>query len=105
MKDPISQYCLRMARSAYEDAVDISLVFGMSMNQFMVGAIQQYVQAQLEQESIRSAVQKVREARQAGLARVLVTALAGGSVGPAAMQAIEKRIESVTDVDCTKSID
>lgn len=82
MKDPVSQYCLRMKRSAYEDALDVALVFGLSMNQFLVGAIHQYVQTQLEQDSIRSAVAKVREARQAGLARVLVTAIAGGTAEP-----------------------
>lgn len=84
MKDPVSQYCLRMKRSAYEDALDVALVFGLSMNQFLVGAIHQYVQTQLEQGSIRSAVAKVREARQAGLARVLVTAIAGGTAEPLA---------------------
>ncbi len=79
MKDPISQYCLRMPRPAYDDALDVALVFGLSMNQFLVGAVRHYVQTQLEQESIHTAVSKVREARKAGLAHGLVAQLAGGT--------------------------
>ena len=60
-------------RGVNVDALDVALVFGLSMNQFLVGAIHQYVQTQLEQDSIQSAVAKVREARQAGLAHVLVS--------------------------------
>jgi len=67
MKPERVQYCLRMARAAYEDAIDVALVFDMSLNQFFVGAIRSYVDFQLQQEATHSAVAKIREARRAGL--------------------------------------
>lgn len=68
MKQQNVQYCLRMARAAYEDAVDVALVFDMSLNQFFLGAIRSFVDHQLQQEATQSAVTKIREARLAGLA-------------------------------------
>lgn len=67
MKPERVQYCLRMTRAAYEDATDVALVFDMSLNQFFLGAIRSFVDYQLCQESTRSAVAKIREARGAGL--------------------------------------
>ena len=64
------QYALRLKRASYEDAVDVALVFDMSLNQFFAGAIRRFVEYQLKQETTRSAVSKIREARQAGLADV-----------------------------------
>lgn len=61
------QYCLRLTREAYQDALDVALVFDMSLNQFFVGAIRTFVDDQLRQEVTRAAVAKVREARSAGL--------------------------------------
>lgn len=62
------QYCLRMTRAAYEDALDVALVFDLSLNQFFLGAIRSYVDYQLRQDATRSAVAKIREARREGLA-------------------------------------
>lgn len=67
MKPERVQYCLRMARAAYDDAIDVALVFDMSLNQFFLGAIRSYVDFQLQQEATLSAVAKIREARRAGL--------------------------------------
>jgi hypothetical protein len=52
----------------YEDAVDVAL-FDMSLNQFFAER-RRFVEYQLKQETTRSAVSKIREARQAGLADV-----------------------------------
>jgi len=68
MKPEKVQYCLRMPRAAYEDAIDVALVFDMSLNRFFLGAIRTFVESQLRQEATRSAVAKIREARSAGLA-------------------------------------
>ena len=68
MKQDNVQYCLRMTRAAYEDALDVALVFDLSLNQFFLGAIRSYVDYQLRQDATRSAVAKIREARRAGLA-------------------------------------
>ncbi len=68
MKQQNVQYCLRMGRAAYEDALDVALVFDMSLNQFFLGAIRSFVDYQLRQEATQSAVTKIREARLAGLA-------------------------------------
>jgi hypothetical protein len=68
MKTRTVQYCLRIPRETYENAVDVALVFDMSLNQFFLGAIRAYVDSQLNQDVIRNAVAKTREARIAGLA-------------------------------------
>lgn len=78
MKQQNVQYCLRMARSAYEDALDVALVFDLSLNQFFLSAIRSYVQCQLQQEATQSAVAKIREARLAGLSN------GGGELAPLA---------------------
>jgi len=78
MKQQNVQYCLRMARAAYEDALDVALVFDMSLNQFFLGAIRSFVAYQLQQEATQSAVTKIREARRAGLAE------GGGEFSPLA---------------------
>jgi len=70
MKPRAMQYCLRIPRDAYDDALDIARVFDMSLNQFFLQAIRSYVDAQKKQEVIRAAVAKSREARRAGLANV-----------------------------------
>jgi hypothetical protein len=67
MKAQTVQYCLRLPREAYENALDVSLVFDLSLNQFFLGAILAYVESQLGQDVIRNAVAKTREARSAGL--------------------------------------
>lgn len=61
------QYSLRIPREAYEDALDVALVFDLSLNQFLLGAIRAYVDSQLSQDVIRNAVARTREARSAGL--------------------------------------
>ena len=70
MKQQTVQYCLRMTRAAYEDALDVALVFDLSLNQLFLGAIREFVESQLRQDATRSAVAKIREARRAGLAHV-----------------------------------
>ena len=67
MKPRAMQYCLRIPRDAYDDALDIARVFDMSLNQFFLQAIRAYVDSQLKDDVIRSAVAKTREARSAGL--------------------------------------
>jgi hypothetical protein len=68
MKQQTVQYCLRMTRPAYEDALDVALVFDLSLNRLFLGAIREFVESQLRQDATRSAVSKIREARSAGLA-------------------------------------
>jgi len=68
MKSDVLQYCLRLPRSVYNDALDVAAVFGMSLNKFLLAAVAEYVESQLNQETTRSAIAKAREARQAGLA-------------------------------------
>lgn len=68
MKSDIQQYCLRLPRSVYSDALDVASVFGLSMNRFLLAAVREYVESQLQQDKIKSAVSKSREARQVGLA-------------------------------------
>ena len=67
LKTQTVQYCLRIPKEAYDNAVDVALVFDMSLNQFFLGAIRSYVDSQLGQDLIRNAVAKTREARRAGL--------------------------------------
>ena len=67
------QYCLRLPQDLYKDAVDVALVFDLSLNRFLSAAIEKFVASQLDQESTRRAVERFREARQVGL----VTAPAG----------------------------
>ena len=67
MKSRTVQFCLRMPKEAYEQAVEVARVFDMSLNQFFLGAIRSYVESQLEEDVIQSAVAKTREARRAGL--------------------------------------
>jgi hypothetical protein len=67
MKRRTVQYCLRIPPEAYESALDVALVFDMSLNQFFLQAIRSYVDSQLKDEVIRTAVAKTREARSAGL--------------------------------------
>lgn len=67
MKSQNVQFCLRIPREAYADALDVALVFDLSLNQFFLTAIHAYVDSQLSQEVIRNAVAKTREARSAGL--------------------------------------
>jgi hypothetical protein len=67
MKRRTVQYCLRIPPEAYESALDVALVFDLSLNQFFLQAIRAYVDSQLQDDVIRSAVTKTREARSAGL--------------------------------------
>jgi hypothetical protein len=70
MKQQTMQYCLRMPRPEYEDALDVALVFDMSLNQFFLTAIRAYVESQLKQDVVANAIEKTREARQTGLVNV-----------------------------------
>ena len=65
MKSDQRQYCIRLPQSVYADAVDVARLFGLSVNRFLVVAIRDYVALQLGHETNRSAIAKVREARQA----------------------------------------
>jgi hypothetical protein len=67
MKSQTVQFCLRMPKESYEQAVEVARVFDMSLNQFFLGAIRSYVESQLKEDVIQSAVTKTREARRAGL--------------------------------------
>lgn len=69
------QYCLRLPPQLYKDAVDVALVFDLSLNRFLAAAIQKFVASQLQQESTLRAVERIREARRVGL----VTAPAEGT--------------------------
>lgn len=68
MKSDVLQYCLRLPRALYTDALDVAAVFGLSLNKFLLAAVTEYVTSQLKQETTRSAIAKAREARRAGLA-------------------------------------
>ena len=61
------QYCLRLPQQLYRDAMDVALVFDLSLNQFLAAAIEKFVASQLRQESTRSAIEQIRAARSAGL--------------------------------------
>jgi hypothetical protein len=61
------QYCLRLPEALYRDSVDLALVFDMSLNRFFTAAIEQFVASQLQKESTKRAIERVREARSAGL--------------------------------------
>jgi hypothetical protein len=65
------QYCLRLPPALYKDAVDLALVFDLSLNRFLAAAIEKYVASQLQQESTKRAIERVREARSAGLVSAL----------------------------------
>ena len=77
MKNQTVQYCLRIPRDAYENALDVALVFDLSLNQFFLGAIRAYVESQLAQDVIKNAVAKTREARSVGLVNASEAATAG----------------------------
>ncbi|MFI5316449.1 MAG: hypothetical protein ACHQ6T_12170 [Myxococcota bacterium] len=62
------QYCLRLPEPLYRDAVDVALVFDLSLNRFIAAAVERYVSAQLRQPSLMVAIERIREARRAGLA-------------------------------------
>jgi hypothetical protein len=61
------QYCLRLPQQLYRDAVDVALVFDLSLNQFLAAAIEKFVASQLRQESTARAIEQIRAARSAGL--------------------------------------
>lgn len=61
------QYCLRLPQELYKDAVDVALVFDLSLNRFLSAAIEKFVASQLKQESTKRAVERIREARLVGL--------------------------------------
>jgi len=62
-----TQYCLRLPPELYRDAVDLSLVFDMSLNRFLTTAVEAFVASQLREESTMRALERVREARNKGL--------------------------------------
>ena len=64
------QYCLRLPQQLYRDAMDVALVFDLSLNQFLAAAIEKFVASQLRQESTRRAIEEIRAARSAGLVSV-----------------------------------
>ena len=70
MRRRVAQYCLRLPEALYKDVVDLALVFDLSVNRFLAVAIEKFVASQLEQESTKRAIERVREARRAGLARL-----------------------------------
>lgn len=61
------QYCLRLPPDLYRDAVDVALVFDLSLNRLLAAAIENYVASQLRHEPTLRAVERVREARGVGL--------------------------------------
>ncbi|HXZ86240.1 MAG TPA: hypothetical protein VEI82_12200 [Myxococcota bacterium] len=67
MKTQTVQFCLRIPKEAYDQAVDVARVFDLSLNQFFLRAIRSYVESQLGEDVIRNAVAKTHEARRAGL--------------------------------------
>lgn len=76
------QYCLRLPEQLYRDSVDLALVFDMSLNRFFAAAIEQFVASQLQQESTKRAIERVREARRAGLVTTPADAEAGAGENP-----------------------
>ena len=65
MKSDLQQCSLRLPRPVWPDAVDLAGLFGVSVNQFLITAIREYVEMQLRQEPSRIAIERMREARRA----------------------------------------
>jgi hypothetical protein len=61
------QYCLRLPPDLYKDAVDVALVFDLSLNRLLAAAIEKYVASQLRHEPTLRAIERIREARSVGL--------------------------------------
>lgn len=53
----------RLPQELYRDALDLALVFNQSLSAYLAGAINAYVDAQLDRRVVSSAVDKVREVR------------------------------------------
>ncbi len=64
MKSEVRQYCLRLPSQVYVDVVDLAGMFDLSANEFLLTAVREYVEMQLRQEPARTAIAKLREARQ-----------------------------------------
>jgi hypothetical protein len=77
MDERTVQYCLRLPRELYHDAADVAHVFHLSLNRLLVEAIRGFVASQLQQDATGGAIERIREARHAGLVE------AGPVPGPA----------------------
>lgn len=53
----------RLPQELYRDALDLALVFNQSLSSYLAGAINAYVDAQLDRRVVFTAVEKVREVR------------------------------------------
>jgi hypothetical protein len=53
----------RLPQELYRDALDLALVFNQSLSSYLAGAINAYVDAQLDRRVVSTAVDKIREVR------------------------------------------
>lgn len=53
----------RLPADLYRDALDLALVFNRSLSEYLAGAVNAYVDAQLTRRVVAGAVEKVRAAR------------------------------------------
>ncbi len=63
MKERPADFTGRLPMDVYRDALDLALVFNQSLSEYLAGAVNAYVDAQLTRPVIRGAVEKVRVAR------------------------------------------
>ena len=63
MRKQAADFTGRLPTDLYRDALDLALVFNQSLSEYLAGAVNAYVDAQLTRRVVQSAVEKVREAR------------------------------------------
>lgn len=83
MRKNSADFTGRLPADLYRDALDLALVFNQSLSEYLAGAVNAYVDAQLTRRVVQSAVEKVREARgeRSGERRPRATSVRGSERG------------------------
>ena len=63
MRKHAADFTGRLPADLYRDALDLALVFNQSLSEYLAGAVNAYVDAQLTRRVVQAAVEKIREAR------------------------------------------
>ena len=63
MNERSADFTGRLPADLYRDALDLALVFNQSLSEYLAGAVNVYVDAQLTRRVVLSAVETVRAAR------------------------------------------
>ncbi len=63
MRKHAADFTGRLPADLYRDALDLALVFNQSLSEYLAGAVNAYVDAQLTRRVVQGAVEKIREAR------------------------------------------